>query len=191
MPLMTKLVASKYDLTSTLQTNLPDLLLSTIQPSLAIMLNCEKDSLNTTVTRFSEIQRKFGNSIGVIISNEKLFDEVCMSMPVGTMRLLYCKHVNDLLHVINEAYNLMKDKEKLSLQTKYFKIEKESLNTVEKAQEIIYETLHNLNVPDNDIDLIVDGFPTISQIITTSYETMELTSPVDLISIDKVTSFFN
>jgi len=189
---MTKLLSHKFDLTSTCLVTLPDLLLSGCQPSLAIMLSDDKDNLDATLKRFSDIQRKFGNSIGIITnSSAQFFDDVSLNLPSGTMRLMHCKHLDEVLHVINEAYNLLKDKEKLSLQTQYFANEKANLSSVETARDIMYSTFHDINIPEGDLDLMLDGFPSISKLITTPYETMVETSPVDLETIEKVTKFFN
>jgi hypothetical protein len=48
-----------------------------------------------------------------------------------------------------------------------------------------------MEVPLWDCQIIIDGFPTLASIITASEEEMQLNSPAEYQSIQRITSFFS
>ena len=113
-----------------------------------------------------------------------------MNLGSGLLRLLRCTDCTDAVKKLIDIYNALKDAMRLKLQKEYFE-EEEKKNVGEKtARGIAMTSFSKLGIPENDGQLILDGFPNIRSIIAADVGILSLNSPADQCSIDKVANFF-
>jgi hypothetical protein len=89
-----------------------------------------------------------------------------------------------------DIYNALKDTAKLKLQRGFFDLEHQQLTSPKAAKKIATDTHRNLGIPDDDARLILDGFPSLKDIITANSDDLAMNNPADLQSINRLTNFF-
>jgi hypothetical protein len=124
--------------------NIPDLVLTDCQPSLAIKIyETSQNSLNGILSGLKEEQKKFANSIGIIIvdtddDKDDIFNQLNINLPAGSMRLFKANSYKDVISIIMIGYESMRDIPKFQKQIQFFKLEKESLTSSKTAKNIAY-----------------------------------------------------
>eukprot|EP01034_Spumella_vulgaris_P035936 gene35936-44311_t len=84
----------------------------------------------------------------------------------------------------------MKPSEKFKMQTQYFEMEKQRICSGEVSRGVTFAAFDRMQVPREDSQLIVEGFPSIAHIVSASREVMEENSPVDGDVLNRIALFF-
>lgn len=77
------------------------------------------------------------------------------------------------------------------MQSAYFRSEHVRISSATTAGTVIKETFNHLAIPSEDGHILVDGFPTLRDLLSTDKQTLTENSPASLNSIDKLTTFFD
>ena len=162
-------------------------------PSLAIVF-CDAININQgTIKRMDEVQKQFKNSYAIVIGIEdnELWCTLQMMLNCANMRLFRVAKFEDAASLSLQCHKELSQKEKIALQDTYFRNERSRLLSGHTSRSIIIETLQHLNIPEEDALLLMEGYPTLQQIITTSKESLLMDSPASKASIDKVSALFD
>jgi hypothetical protein len=89
-----------------------------------------------------------------------------------------------------DIYVALKDSRKLKMQKVYFEREYYNQLGAQTARNIMMESYLKLGIPEQDGQIIIDGYPNIKSIITASLESLSNNSPAGQLSIEKVSNFF-
>jgi hypothetical protein len=89
-----------------------------------------------------------------------------------------------------DIYVALKDSRKLKMQKVYFEREYCNQLGAQTARNIMMESYLKLGIPEQDGQIIIDGYPNIKSIITASLESLSNNSPAGQLSIEKVSNFF-
>ncbi len=153
----------------------------------------EKVPLSEISKKITLIQRKFKNCFCLVsIPFEEVWNSFQLSIPPGNIRIVRCQNSTPFItRIVLKIYNEMADEEKLQLQTQYFSFLQSSMFSSEVAKDIMRTQLLNLKIPIEDCQLIMEGMPSIAQIMCATKEEMLENCPVELESILKLTNFFS
>ena len=114
-----------------------------------------------------------------------------MNLKGGPLRVLGSSNCIDSAECLMDIYTDLKCKRKLLMQREFFVNEEMKLTAPETAEEIAYKSFEKLGISQYDGSIVLDGFPTLKKLITTSKEEMSDNSPADQKSIEKLTNFFS
>jgi hypothetical protein len=154
---------------------------------------CDATTVNQgTIKRIEDVQKQFKNAVGIVmgISDDDSWTSFQMMIDVGMLRLFRVSNSEEAAAFALECHKQLSQKEKFDLQTTYFKNERARLTSPETSRAITKATLQTLNVPDDDIDILIDGFPTIQQLVCAQGEELAENSPASLTSIQTIAAFF-
>lgn len=87
-------------------------------------------------------------------------------------------------------YVALKDSHKLKMQKFYFEREQNNQLEAQTARNIMMESYLKLGIPEQDGQIIIDGYPNIKSIIMASLESLSINSPAGQLSIEKISNFF-
>ena len=76
------------------------------------------------------------------------------------------------------------------MQKEYFDREISQQLDAQTARNVMMESYLKLNIPEDDGQIIIDGYPNIKSIITASLDSLSKNSPAGQLSIEKVSNFF-
>ena len=74
-------------------------------------------------------------------------------------------------------YVALKDSHKLKMQKVYFEREHNNQLEAQTARNIMMESYLKLGIPEQDGQIIIDGYPNIKSIIMASLESLSINSP--------------
>lgn len=139
---LSKNLTSSFKLKFSSKINIPDIVITECQPSLAIIFfETSQNSLNDIISGL-KMYNNFGNCIGIIIIDENdgddIFNQININFPPGTMRLFKAYSYNDVLSIIMIGYESMRDTKKFEKQVQFFNLVKESLTSSKTAKQIAY-----------------------------------------------------
>ena len=156
-------------------------------PSLAVVL-CTATDVHSLVT----LQRQFKNSLAIFLDySDYEWIQMQVKVPGGNLRLLRCSsNVDDMVQVIIQYFDSMKDRDKLSLQSKYFLQLESSLTLPAAAKSILHDSLTRINVSSHEVVLMQEGMTTLAAVIDASSAGLQSCCPIDIKSISAVCSLF-
>jgi hypothetical protein len=177
----------------------PDLLFPTAFPSMAIILQKHPTSRKMArelVRRFEVVQSKFKNAFAIVYGQasdtDGLWTVLQTETPCGTLRMI--RHPNsimsELFAIINTCFTEMRDKERMKLQTSYFDQQKEDMTSSSMARHIAYDTLHELQIPEYECELIMECLPTLYHVVCVNEETLRESLPIHPDSIRSLRALF-
>jgi hypothetical protein len=161
-------------------------------PSLAVVF-CDAATVNQgSIKRLEDVQKQFKNAVGIVVGvmDDDSWTSFQMMIDVGMLRLFRVANAEEAAAFALECHTQLSQKEKFELQTTYFKHERARLTSAETSRAITKETLRTLSVPEDDIDILIDGFPTIRQLVCAQGEELAENSPASLTSIQSIADFF-
>jgi hypothetical protein len=143
------------------------------------------------IERAKESQKTFRNSLAICVGlDETQFDSVQGSMPFGSMRFVHCCGLREIYPIIKKYFELISDTQKGMLQDEYFEDTKAVLLQSCTAKFVAESFLvEDLGIDSNEARLLMEGYPTIRQLLSASKGHLEETSPVDMDTINKLTTF--
>lgn len=154
---------------------------------------CDAHLLNQgMIKRLEDIQKQFRNAFAIVIglAEDGLWSKFQMMLEAGNLRLFRVTDEAEAAEFTISFHNEMSQKEKLTMQTAYFQAAKDSLVSSAQSRKITGETLARLGVADDDAQIILDGFPTIHQVVNATKEVLAENSPASFGSIEKISAFF-
>jgi hypothetical protein len=90
---------------------------------------------------------------------------------------------------ILEIYNALRDGKKLELQKQYFQKEEARLLESRTARDIMRKLLKNVGIPEEDREVVCDGFPCLRALITAPPELLMENCPIESKSIQRIVTF--
>jgi hypothetical protein len=143
------------------------------------------------MTQLGQVQDKFKNAYAVILNcSDDRWNNLQLNMSSGLLRMLRFPSVENSGRSLMDIYVALKDSRKLKMQKVYFERENNNLLGAQTARSIMMESYLKLSIPEQDGQIIIDGYPNIKSIITASLESLSNNSPAGKLSIDKVSNFF-
>ncbi|KAJ1435028.1 hypothetical protein B484DRAFT_393794 [Ochromonadaceae sp. CCMP2298] len=173
--------------TVTTLTIIPDLI-----PSMGLIC-CARDAMDPSmITRLNKMQKIFKNAFAVVVGicDATVWNDLQMSLLGGTLRLFQVEDMAEAATLVARCYKEMSQKERFDRQSLYFKGESERLVGSDASISIIRGTFRRLHLSDNDAQIIMDGFPSMRQIINAPKELLFENSPASTEAIESVSSFF-
>jgi hypothetical protein len=174
----------------------PNFIFESHPSSLALLIVFIRDeaSFNDALTSMNELQRGFKNCFCIVVTKDvKHFLEVNTQLTGGIMRLHWAVDHATCLELVRLIHGDMCTPEaiaKLKGQAAYFLGQRDQLCS-ELAALHVYETsLASLSVNRTDMDIIRDGFPSISKLVSADLDTLKMRSPASLQSLENISSFF-
>lgn len=201
--ILQKLSLSSIRLTSTILPDLMYVLLSPISaccslshsfndcaPSLTITF-CH-DLLDHTKEHLEAVQSQTKNCFGISIGefDEDAWMDFQNSLEFGTMRLFRASDLDEAVELVSMIRQVLNCPERYANQDKYFEELLEQSVGPEAAQACCREILSDMAVPDDEIDIILEAFPTLQALFTASRQTYEETLPVSTETISKMIDAF-
>lgn len=107
-----------------------------------------------------------------------------------TIRLFQTNRYPEAALLIMRCCHVMSDKIKNKKQAEYFEVEKGKLCSSSTARTISRKALQGIKIPQEDIQLLMEGFPSIASLAKASYDEMQANSPAALSSIVLTAKFF-
>jgi hypothetical protein len=159
-------------------------------PSLSITI-CH-DISDKSRSRLEEVQRQSRNSFGLIVSNidDYAWMDFQNSMEIGTMRLMKTKDIHSAATLILQIRETMNCPERYDNQNKYFQSLSEHIIQKDKAEEICHNLLSTLDIPVDEMDIIVEAFPSLSSLFLATSTELEENLPVSEETIQKLSLLF-
>lgn len=154
---------------------------------------CDAQVLNQgMIKKIEDIQKQFRNVFAIVIGleDDELWSKFQMMIESGNLRLFRVADHAEAASFTIECHKEMSQKEKLTKQGAYFQTLKNDLVSAGQSRKITGETLARLGVPDEDASIIIDGFPTIHQVVNATREVLAENSPASYSSIEKIAEFF-
>ena len=154
---------------------------------------CISTRINQAVIqRINDVQRQFKNAFGVFIGfeDDELWSKVQLMIDCGNLRLFRVSDKQEAATFTLDSYHEMSQKEKFNMQATYFQVERERLVSGAQSRKISTETFDRLGVPREDAQILIEGFPSIYQIVNASKEVLSENSPASNTSIERVAEFF-
>lgn len=141
----------------------------------------------------NDMQKLFKNAFGVFVGfeDDELWSKVQLMIDCGNLRLFRVFDKQEAATFTLDSYHEMSQKEKFSMQSTYFQVERERLTSGAQSRKISTETFDRLGVPREDAQILIEGFPSIYQIVNASKEVLSENSPASTTSIVRVAEFFN
>lgn len=113
-----------------------------------------------------------------------------MAISGGSIRLMKVPDVKSAAALALECYDTMKDNAKGKLQAKYFELEKERSCGSEMSRQILLSTMAKLQVPEFEVSLLLDQFPSIGKLICASADQLSQHQLVEEGTVDKIVELF-
>lgn len=106
------------------------------------------------------------------------------------MRLFRVTDTNEAASLAQQCRLELSNKQKFELQTVYFNKERENIAGAESVRSLLQEIFRGLGVPEEDAQIILDGFPTMQQLVRATEEELAENSPASMNSIRAIAAFF-
>jgi hypothetical protein len=154
---------------------------------------CNAATVNQgSIKRIEDVQKQFKNAIAIVVGvmDGDSWTSFQMMIDVGMMRLFRVANAEEAAAFSLECHTQLSQKEKFNLQTIYFTQERARLTSAEASRAITKETLRSLSVPEEEIDILIDGFPTSRHLVCAQAEELAENSPASLASIQSIAAYF-
>jgi hypothetical protein len=154
---------------------------------------CEASTVNQgTLKKLRDIEKQFKNAVGIVIgiNDDELWTSFQMTAELSTMSLFRVATTAEAADFAQQCHKELSNKEKFDLQTAYFNKERELIASTTTARSVLMNTFQQLDIPAEDAEIMLDGFPTVRQLINATEADLIESSPASLESIKKVAAFF-
>jgi hypothetical protein len=150
-----------------------------------------KDS-GPNVGEIERLQSQFANAflISFGFENDDKWNNFQMMISGKSLRLLRTNDIPSAMSLAMECYEAMKPNDKFKMQTQYFELEKERICSSGVSRAVTFEAFDRMQISQEDSQMIIEGFPSIAHIVSTSREVMEENSPVDGDVLNRIALFF-
>ncbi|RYH19208.1 hypothetical protein EON65_26375 [archaeon] len=141
-----------------------------------------------TRSRIQEIQKQHRNCVAIVVGliSEMTWTNFQNQVEPGPCRLLRATDLDDVIRKIQLTLETLNYPEKYAAQSKYFAAMADSITSSDTARDVCRQLLQAVDIPDADMNIIMEAFPTIAAMLTAPRETMEETLPVDSEVIEKL-----
>ena len=163
-------------------------------PSLAIIY-CDGNTINqATIKRMDDVQKQFKNAFVIAIGfkDDYSWNHLQMLVENHNLRFFRVFDWEEAAKLTLQCHAEMSQKEKFNMQTTYFQRERERLVSAAVSRSITKETFGRLDIPDTETDgqIVMEGFPSIYQIVNATREVLAENSPASYETIEKISAFF-
>ncbi len=150
--------------------------------------NSQKEFLE----RLESTQQQFKNSSLIVIGdiNNTEWLNFQLGVPGGMMRLFHVPSVQEAVKLINNLYDMMKDKAKFEKQAMFIEITRRDYFSSAMALSILKQCFSELEIPESDCNLIVQYFSSVARLIECSHEVLNIPG-ISNDSMEKIRCFFN
>lgn len=171
---------------------------SNCTPSLAALVLITNElitvkAIQDVIIRIETVQDNFKNCIAILVGNvtKQDFYDFQILVTAKQLRLLHAPNLTvakDLLIRYNE---LLSDTKRSTAQKLFFQQTEEDLGSASVARDVLNTAFAKMNIPQQDSDIIMEGFPSVAKIIHANIETLSNNSPADAQTIRKLDLFFH
>lgn len=156
------------------------------QPSLGIAI-C-MGTTEETRNRIQEMQKQHRNCFAIVVGliNATAWTTFQNHLEPGPCRLLRATDLDDVVRKIQLTLQTLNYPDKYAAQSKYFAAMADNITSSETARGVCRQLLQAVEIPEEDMDIIMEAFPTIAAMLTAPREAMEETLPVDSEVIEKL-----
>lgn len=154
---------------------------------------CHASRINQSIIqRMNDVQKQFKNAFGIVIGleDDEQWSTMQLMIDYNNMKLFRVTDSHQAAQFTLQCYQEMSQKEKFSMQARYFDAERQRLVSAEQSCKITQEAFDRLEVPRDDAQIVMDGFPSICQIVSTPRAVLAENSPASFSSIEKIATFF-
>eukprot|EP01039_Chlorochromonas_danica_P005778 gene5777-6363_t len=170
---------------------LPDLIFNDCIPSLSITIGYSLDDQSRE--KMEKVQKHSHNCHGVVIGTFT-HEEWMMfqnSVEIGTMRLFLVRSVEEAVELIKTTREIMNCPDKYTNQAKYFTSLASYCSSNECARTIARDLLTIMNIPDEEIMIIMEALPTLYALLTTPKQVLDEMLPVNQDTLEKLAILFD
>lgn len=212
------LLQNNYNIIYTTKNELPDILITDVSPSLAILIiddvavnsitHDESKSIEL-YKRINSIEKKFSNAYIFIIESlnndihkpastasigeaTAIADQLSIKLSLPSkLRLIVALDYEEIAHMISKQHKHLKNTSKRHLQDEFFRASRDFSQSSDCSKKIYSDLLQMLAIPYDDVQIIMECFPSLKSIVNVTYTQMIAICPCDVTSIEKVIDFFN
>lgn len=175
----------------------PDIIIQDSVPSIAVMLGDEKSiignqNLASFMRRAKGMSEQFRYAVVIMIgiADDYTWNYFQTLLDGDLLRIFRVSDKQAAASLIVRCAEVISDKDKSVRQAAYFEEEERKLRSVRIARSIVSKAFNELDVPQVDQQLLMEGFPSIAKLATTPTDEIRDNSPASVESITSITQFF-